>query len=65
MIESNTNINKKINTPTAKTKNNYTQKRNLPAGKNKTQSSDKDLKQLECSDNNNSSTSNTEKTITR
>ena len=35
MIESNTNIIKKINTPTTKTKNNYTQKRNLPAGKNK------------------------------
>ena len=60
MIESNTNIIKKINTPTAKTKNNYTQKKNLPAGKNKTQSSDKDSKQLECSDNNNSSTSHTE-----
>ena len=32
----------------------------MPAGKNKTQSSDKHSKQLECSDNNNSSTSHTE-----
>ena len=35
MIESNTNIIKKINTPTAKTKNNYTQKKICQLGKTK------------------------------
>ena len=59
MMQPNRNINR--NLKTTKTDNSCTQKKNLPAGKSKynTQSSDNNSKQVNCTDNNNFTTSNT------
>ena len=59
MMQPNRNINR--NLKTTKTDNSCTQKKSLPDGKNKynTQSSDNNSKQVNCTDNNNFTTSNT------
>ena len=59
MVQPNRNINR--NLKTTKTDNSYIQKKNLPAGKNKynTQSSNNNSKQVNCTDKNNFTTSNT------
>ena len=59
MMQSNGNINRDLKT--TKTDSSCTQKKNLPAGKNKynTQSSDNNSKQVNCPNTNNFTTSNT------